>query len=224
MKINGIDIEAVIFDLDGTLYIPKWLKLKSVLHCFPHIWTLKTIQDVRKKMRGIDYGSKEELHRNLFQKVSSQNGKTTRKVSEIYIDRFCKGQITLLKGYKPRAGLSTILEKLKSSNVKLVLLSDYPYVKERIESLGIDSNLFQLITDSESYGALKPSARVILDIADKLNIPSEKILIVGDRDDTDGEASRQAKTHFIHIINKGQATNDNQFSWEGFSKFIMKGG
>ncbi len=222
MIINGIEIKAVIFDLDGTLYNKKWLKLKSILSCFPNIITLKAIQDVRKEMRGCDYGNIENLHNKLFEKVSSITKKNIDEISHIYINKLSKGLIDLMKQYKPRANLKMILKKLKSDSVKLAVFSDYPFVKERITSLSIDAGIFDILSDSENYGVFKPSGRVVLHIAETLNTPKDMVLLVGDRDDTDGESAREAGTSFIQIIDKKKHKPkiDYQYTWDEFSKLI----
>jgi HAD superfamily hydrolase (TIGR01549 family) len=107
--------------------------------------------------------------------------------------------MNVFRGSRP---VATILESLNNAGIKLAVLSDYAQVEERLDGLGIAPSYFDLITSSETAGALKPSPKPFLDIASKWGISPDKILVVGDRNDTDGEAARAAGMKFLKVNNR----------------------
>ena len=106
--------------------------------------------------------------------------------------------VSILKNwYKANDNIVEAIDYYYDKGVKLVCLSDYSKVKERLLALDIDIDKFTLIKSSEDYGTLKPSESAFIKIAESLNISPSKILVVGDRDDTDGEGARRSKMQFI---------------------------
>ena len=68
--------------------------------------------------------------------------------------------------------------------------------------LRIPAEYFDPISSCEFAGALKPAPRPFSEIAQYWNLPVDKILVIGDRDDTDGNAARNAGMRFIQISDR----------------------
>ena len=128
----------------------------------------------------------------------------------------------LSEKFKARKNINKFLNELKNNNVKLAILSDYGHVEERLDALKINKSLFDIIASNEEYGVLKPSKRPLLDIAEKLKVGCYDVLVVGDRDDTDGEGARLAKMDYIKITAGGKCQNAGIYSWEKLYKSILR--
>ncbi|AEF83819.1 hydrolase [Treponema primitia ZAS-2] len=105
----------------------------------------------------------------------------------------------LKKYYCPRPGLSELFEKLTRKSRKFAVYSDYPLVAERLRALGLNTEDCGLLYGPENFGAQKPAARPFLSIAEAMGISPGEILVVGDREDTDGAGAAAAGMGFIRI-------------------------
>jgi len=224
VKIGNIDFDAVIFDLDGTLYCNKGFKIRLITKSIKKIRIIYYMNKIRKKMMGRDFNSEKMFFNEFFSRIADKTGSSIKNIEYWYENIFYPMFIKLLETkYKGRENINELLKVLKKNNIKLVILSDYGHVEERLDALCIDKSFFDIIASNEEYGVLKPSKRPLVDIAEKLNIKVNKVLVVGDRDDTDGESARQAEMNYIEICANGKKSNENPgvFFWKEFYNCII---
>jgi FMN phosphatase YigB (HAD superfamily) len=221
VKIGNIDFDAVIFDLDGTLYSNKGFKKKLLLRSIRKLRTAYLMNKIRKRLMGVDFNSKDKFFKEFYAGIAGKSKRKIKKVEKWYKEDFYVLFVGLLKRkFTGRKNINELLKILKNNSIKLAVLSDYGHVKERLDALKIDSSLFEIIASNEDYGVLKPHKRPLIDIAEKLNVNTGKVLIVGDRDDTDGESARLAKMSYILISQNGKNHNENIYSWQKFHNQI----
>ena len=191
------NIEAIIFDLDGTIYNKKWLKLFFSLSYIFNLSILLSYLKIRKQNIGIDCETKEKFNAKIIEEFSKSTSMSHEKC-EIFIEKFMQKFISVLdKKYKPNNDIIEVINYYHNKSVKIVCLSDYSMAKERLLALNVDITKFTLIKSSEDYGALKPAKSPFIKIAEELNIEPSKIIVVGDRDDTDGEGARRCNMEFV---------------------------
>ncbi|MBN2659206.1 MAG: HAD family hydrolase [Spirochaetales bacterium] len=196
---NTQNIEALIFDLDGTLYDKKNIVLNTLKSHWREIPILHASNRLRKALKGVDLESSEKFHETFYSRIAGTAGRRKATIEHWYQKKFYPRFIRALKKkYRARNNLIPTLEKLQRI-LPMAVFSDYSYVPERLHALKIPKEYFSFMAGSEEYGVLKPSARPLLEIAAKLGVSPEKVLVVGDRDDTDGEAARMAGMMFYHI-------------------------
>jgi len=196
------DVDAIIFDLDGTIYNKKRLKLFFSLSFILKLPLMLSYLKVRKNNYGIDYGSKEEFQKKIIEELATKASISTDK-SEKFINIFMTKFVSILKHkYKPNDDIISVIDKYYNKGTKIVCLSDFSMVKERLLALNININKFTLIKSSEDYGTLKPATVPFIKIAEELNILPSKIVVVGDRDDTDGEGARRSNMRFVKYPEK----------------------
>lgn len=210
------NIRGIIFDLDGTLYHMKWfMKPIMTLQLIPNIFWLPKYMSVRKQFAGKDLRDEATLMKELSKALAQKTGKeNTDSILSWIINRFYQVfQNVMPFVNKSRPGLKETFSSLRSNGYKLGVLSDFSHIPERLTGLNIPQSLFHTISSSESEGALKPCARPFLQISKKWNIAPEHILVIGDRDDTDGVAAQNAGMQFTKISDKKNMPK-NAFSWE----------
>ena len=212
---SSITARGIIFDLDGTLYQMKWfMKPLLTLKVLPGFLRLPRFMKIRGTFAGKDLESQSNLLTAICDSLSGTEKCSSQDIRNWITGIFYPAFVSIMPCFRgSRPGILQTLDALKKANVKLGVLSDYSSVGERLEGLGLSNSLFDTITSSESFGALKPSCRPFLSIASQWNIPPEQILVVGDRDDTDGEAARGAGMQFLQIRENGSKPNGG-IVWE----------
>jgi FMN phosphatase YigB (HAD superfamily) len=209
-------VKGVIFDLDGTLYHMKWyMKPLMTVGLFPHFFRLPRYISVRDRFAGKDLGSGDALMQAIAQELARETPGATPQgmrgwITDHFYARFV-AVMPLMRG--SRKGLRETLSLLRNKGVMVAVLSDYARVEQRLAGLGIGADLFDLLASAESSGALKPTVRPFLEIARAWNLNPAHILVIGDREDTDGAAAENAGMQFLGISDRKQA--GEYLSWAG---------
>jgi FMN phosphatase YigB (HAD superfamily) len=205
--------EAVIFDLDGTLYNKQGISIFMMIKFWKNLSLLRSMAKARKELKGIDFSSSEVFFNSFYGNIAEKSSITKDSVNNWYLNTFYSGFIDILnKRYIPRRGLDGFLHQLKQK-MPIAILSDFAFINERLDAVGISKTLFNVIVSSEEFGVLKPSSRPLLQIASDLCIPAGRILVVGDRLDTDGKAAELAGMKFYHLKEAAD--------WTKFCKLIL---
>jgi HAD superfamily hydrolase (TIGR01549 family) len=104
-----------------------------------------------------------------------------------------------LSRFRRQALLAEIIE-FRGAGGRTALVSDYP-ARSKLEALGA-SDLFDTVVASGEPGGprrLKPHPEGYLLAAARLEVEPSACLVIGDRDDADGEAARAAGMAFRRI-------------------------
>lgn len=194
--------ETVIFDLDGTLYDNRclhWMLPLSELFCLK-LGYLARERKARKALRGKDFGTEEAFYQHFFSAISPQH---PERAERWYHGHYMPLQARILRRFcRPFPWVKSRLEELRKQNIQVAVYSDYGFAKEKLQAVGIDPQLFDLIVDAPSLGGLKPNQASAQRLMQKLQAQPQTTLIVGDRDDTDGETARQIGAAFERIVLK----------------------
>ena len=202
-------MKAIIFDLDGTLYDNSRLPLWLILHSIPHIFTLQAERKARKELSGQYFGSREEYFRQLFSRIAQKRGISAEKAERWYRGIYMPSMYKVLcKRYHYKEGVPEILQQLRQKGIKTVVFSDYGYLDKRLKAVGISPEWFDLCVDAPSLGGLKPCRESFQKIAGMLQMEPAEILVVGDRDDTDGQGARNSGMQFLPVDKKAAFFKD----------------
>jgi HAD superfamily hydrolase (TIGR01662 family) len=192
-------VKGIIFDLDGTLYRMRWyMRPFLTLMLFPHIMRLPRFLKIRGTYAGVEMESSDALYKEVVKKLAPIEKKSEETLLHWIDSHFYKAFVNVmffLKNSRPH--VNKTLQMLKQNGFKLAVLSDYDRIPERLDKLNIDKSVFTIMTSSESFGALKPSPAPFNKIAENWNLDPSEVLVIGDRDDTDGEGARGAGMKFI---------------------------
>ncbi len=191
--------KAVIFDLDGTLFdksgLPFYLVIKQTLR--RRLVTLKKERNARKRMKGKYFVDEEGFYNAFF---SEFGNKTARSwYFRTYMPDMTK---ILKKHYRLNPWVLDVISKLRQQGIKIVVFSDYNCVKEKLEALGLDLSLVDFYFDAPALGGLKPCREAFLKLCEKIGQQPSECLMVGDRDDTDGEGARTVGMPFVLVRKK----------------------
>ena len=171
------DVKAVIFDLDGTLYNFKWLPIRLIWALPNDLFRIKADRDVRKKLKGSDFGTPEAYKEEYSKKMSKLLNCKKHEALNWYSNRYMGTMCFLLnRYYSCRPRLAEVFSELHKKGIKIAVFSDYPRVKQRIRALDFsDETISQIsgIYSAEDFGSQKPAIRPFLEIAKQLEVKPE---------------------------------------------------
>jgi HAD superfamily hydrolase (TIGR01549 family) len=218
---NAADIKGIIFDLDGTLYRMRWyLRPILTMNLFPNSLRLPRFLKIRGTFSGMEMNTGDNLMNAICDKLAAVEKCSTLEMKMWIQEKFYPSFVSAMRYFSnSRPAVNETLANIKKSGHKLAVLSDYDKVYERLKLLNIEHSHFDTLISSESFGALKPSPRPFLEIAQTWNLTPENILVIGDRDDTDGEAARGAQMQFLQITD-AKTAKTNSMEWSEIRTFL----
>ena len=203
--------QALIFDLDGTLYDKSRLPLRLVLSLLPSLRLLSSERKARKLLKGNDFKNEDAFYEALFTVISSRCGKTIPKVRSWYFRQYMPAMVrSLRRHYRLRPWVAPLMERLRAEGIPVVIYSDYGCVREKLIALDFDLAWATLLVDAPSLGGLKPSAESARTLMDRLSASlgetaePARCLMVGDRKDTDGASADVLEMPFLLVEGDGQ--------------------
>lgn len=200
MRRDKNDYELYVFDLDGTLYNQPRLRFimatRLVKYYFCHPFKVKelvVLQDFRKTKDSWTGDSDERL---ICEAVATKHNIEKSYVTDIVQRWIYENPLSAVAATK-NGKLLEWIEFLKENKKTIVILSDYP-TQDKLNALQVTCH-GQYSTTSEKIGELKPSPKGLLVIMDDFKKRPEDTLMIGDRDEKDGECARRAGVDFINV-------------------------
>jgi len=213
------NIKGIIFDFDGTLFDNSLIPFYLIAQYPPDFLRIWRERLTRKRFTGRDYSTPEKYYRTFFLAFGKVCRRSPHKVRHWYFNHYMPRMVRVLKRhYKPRPGVielfglfdaiakarakapppkSSYPHDFNAGAVKIAVYSDYPFLKERMEVLGILPNPEIKLYGPDSFGAQKPTARPFKAIAADFSVTPEECLVVGDREETDGIGAFKAGMRFF---------------------------
>lgn len=201
-KLNLEGKKAVIFDLDGTLFDKKRLAFHLVMADLPYMFVLNTERKARKSLSGVRFEDERTYYETLYAEVAIRRHLSVKRVKWWYEHRYMPSMLKVLKKYyKQRQWVAPLMQELRAQGIKTAVYSDYGNLPERLAALGIDANLFDLLAEAPSMGGLKPCKESLMTVCCHLGVTPNQAIMVGDREDTDGESARRCGMDFTLVEN-----------------------
>ena len=169
------EIKAVAFDIDGTLYRTWKLNIRIIFHFLLHNQFFLKYGLVRAKIRKIPLTGtfKEAQTQMMAEKLHCSPSEAELLLTKIVY----AGLSSYFYKIKPYKGSVELIKDLKEAGFKIALLSDFP-PEQKGDVWGV-KDLCDVVLGTEETGALKPSPIPFNVLAEKLGLPPEQILYVG---------------------------------------------
>lgn len=193
---------AVIFDVDGTLYDQRPLRRRMarelLKYCvrkpftgFRTIQVLKVFRAFREKLPFLNVS---DLASTQYSLVAERLNVSPELVRRIVAEWMIQRPLVHLKTFMYH-GLDSFLFFLESKMISVGVFSDYP-AESKLIALGLD---FKVIVDAEDpeVDRLKPDPRGLEVCAQLLSQNPGNCLFIGDRDDRDGECARRINMPYL---------------------------
>lgn len=184
-----------LFDLDGTLYSQTPLRIEMaarlLIYYFSRPWRLSELLLIReyRATREKFFLADEENFARLERKYKLPAEKI---INEWMIDR----ALPAVRRWRREKILRAIDDHRRAGGLTIVY-SDYP-VEEKLRAMGLTVDHGYWSGDP-IIGCLKPEARGLNNVIERLGLLRAEILYVGDRDDRDGECARRAGVTYLDV-------------------------
>ncbi len=169
------EIDAVAFDLDGTLYPNYRFYSRLIPFILKEHRLLLAMGKARDVLRKKDHkGHFYDHQARIMAEILKDDPVSVKDKTEKLIYR---GWEPLFKKIKVFSHVHETLKAFKDAGLKLGLLSDFP-PEQKIEYLGL-SGYWDVVLCSEEVNHLKPDPAPFLKLSELLSVPPERILYVG---------------------------------------------
>ena len=192
--------KLVVFDLDGTLYNKRGLSLRMVLHAPLDIRNMQAERATRASMKGMWMGDEKHFYETFFQRMAARMHCSATAAEQWYNQRYMPLMVKMIGKYQPLSEwVMPFIAECKEKGVKMVVLSDYEYAEEKLRALGLNPELFDWVASAPLLGGLKPAPELMHIITERMGVAPQDCLVIGDRDDTDGEMARRTGAQFRKV-------------------------
>lgn len=199
-KLSTLNTKLIVFDLDGTLYNKRGLSLRMVLHAPLDIRKMQAERATRASMKGIWLRDEKHFHDTYFQRMAARMHCSATAAEQWYNQRYMPLMVKMIGKYQPlNEWVLPFIHDCQQTGIKLVLLSDYGFAKEKLQALGLSPTLFDWVISAPELGGLKPAPELMRIITERMGVAPQECLVIGDRDDTDGEMARRTDAQFRKV-------------------------
>ena len=200
MKLLGLKIKAIVFDIDGTLY-------KSETYVKQLI---KGICQTISELLSIPYEEAEQV----FQELRSEFGSISLGLRKLGIDRSRFYQLLIekldpKKAIRPRPELTTLFKQLKDAGLKIGCHtnSSRRLAEMVLEALGIELRLLDVLVTCDDAEP-KPLPDGYLKILEELRLEPQEVLYVGDRWRVELEPAKKLGMKTVLVSSKPEGEPD----------------
>lgn len=172
---NVGEIEAVAFDIDGTLY-PQWrLTVRALFRYIAHGFFFLFYGFVRNEMHALPQHDnfREVQAEKMSQWLHCSAEEADRRLDAIVY----KGLEPYFKRIACYPWIQETFCRLKNAGLKIALLSDFP-PEQKGDIWGV-RQYCDVVLGTEKLGALKPDSYSFLRMSEALGVEPSKILYVG---------------------------------------------
>jgi len=190
-------IELVVFDVDGTLYAQKPLRIRMLMALLIHtltsgsLETLKILKHFRRVREDLGNHETQNFEASLFERTSKITGASAEKIAEVVHEWIEVRPLAYLKACR-YPGVNEVFEGLRSRGIKVGVFSDYP-AGQKLNAMELQAD-FVISAEDTSVRVLKPNPLGLTRLMDQADTSPSKTLMIGDRIDRDGEAAKRAGT------------------------------
>ena len=216
--------KLVVFDVDGTLYKQRPVRLRMardiIIHCCKQLSlsSLSVIKNYRQYREYLgdtefekivnnlvdnDQVSEQLLEDKVVQYVSYKTGISRDVVYDIVQDWINTRPLKYLIGARYK-GVKSFFDFCRENSIKIGIFSDYP-AEKKIKALGLFADY---IISANDVNALKPNPKGLLQLMSMANIAPDKTIMIGDRPERDGAAAQKA--HVLPMIFAEKVSSQQQ--------------
>ena len=191
----------VVFDLDGTLYDQgrlRWCMAMRMVHEL--VWSatgrrqIKIIHWFRRLRETLAETEAENVNHLQYALVASELSISEDEVKAVVEAWLLQRPLKYLRKFR-EPGVASAFTQLQRTGKIIAVFSDYP-AHAKLAALGLHADIIVAATDAE-VNRFKPNPKGLLRALDLGNAVPERCVVIGDRDDRDGECARRIGAPFL---------------------------
>jgi phosphoglycolate phosphatase len=197
--IDWSTIDLVVFDVDGTLYDQRQLRIGMLRQLISHtlqtrslntLLTLRTFRRVREALGEVgDEQAGADFMTQQYAQTASRHHTTPAAVRELTDEWMEQRPLPLLAACR-YAQVAEVFAGVRAAGKKIAAFSDYP-ATAKLAALGLRADVVVCATDA-GIARLKPDPAGLLEILRQTGVAPERALMIGDRFDRDAAAAERA--------------------------------
>ena len=170
-------VRAVAFDVDGTLYPIRSIAGRSLSLVCAHLRLFHAFGRARQALRREVPGPALRQRQAVLVAgmLGIEPGDAARRIEQVIYRQWpsCFGRL------RPYAGVVETLQHLRRSGLRLGVVSDSPFTRQKLAALDLRTG-WDAVVSADDVGALKPNPEPFLRIAELLEAAPHEVLFVGD--------------------------------------------
>ncbi|MBM3887082.1 HAD family hydrolase [Candidatus Dependentiae bacterium] len=212
-------IKGVIFDLDGTLYDQRHMRVRMIFEMIKfyafRVWLWKDLliiykfRELREKNSFKVY---DEINTKQYSDTAFVTGSKVERVEAVIDKWILKTPLKYIRKYKFE-GIDLFFKNLKNSGKTIAVFSEYPIV-EKLEALNLTADVLVCATDRE-VNKFKPNTKGLEVAIGKMHLAPNECLYIGDREDKDKKC---AESLFMQYLVKTTSKSDKSYTFSHFSE------
>jgi putative hydrolase of the HAD superfamily len=195
---NGFDWDAirlVVFDVDGTLYDQRGLRLRMLREMLGaairtrDVAFIRVLSAYRRIREELGDSLHEDFERELTSRTAARVGCSEERVRLTAGEWLERRPLRHLVRYR-YSRLPELFRGLRGRGKKIGIFSDYP-AREKLAAMELDADLMVCATDAD-ISVLKPHSRGLQILMSRAGVNAAETIMIGDRVERDGLAARGA--------------------------------
>jgi FMN phosphatase YigB (HAD superfamily) len=188
-------ITLVVFDMDGTLYDQRRLRLRMahelLLHALATISMreLRVLSAYRRLRERLAEKEVYDIDRLLVAQTARRCGIAEEVVRAVVMEWMEHRPLPHLPACRYE-GLPELFRLLRARGKRIAILSDYP-AQAKLQACGLAADIVVCSSDA-AVGVLKPHPRGLQHVMALAAVAPAATLMLGDRPDRDGQAARRS--------------------------------
>jgi len=209
-------IRLVVFDVDGTLYNQRGLRLRMLREMLRaalrdrDVEFIRILSAYRRVREELGDSRLEDFETVLTSRTAAYVGCSEERVLCTAGEWLERRPLPHLIHYRyPR--LPELFRALRREGKRIGIFSDYP-ATEKIAALGLAADFVVCATDKE-VGVLKPHSKGLEVLMARANVSPAQTIMIGDRPERDGLAAQGANVAALIRSSKARP------GWQTFSRY-----
>jgi FMN phosphatase YigB (HAD superfamily) len=213
---NWNAIRLVVFDVDGTLYDQRGLRLRMLQEMLlaairtrriDFIRILRVYRHIREKLGD---SLQEDFERELVTRTAAAVGCSEQQVRSTAEEWLESRPLRHLIRYR-FAHLPELFRRLRSHGKTIGIFSDYP-ARKKLAALELEADVIVCATD-EDVRVLKPLAKGLQVLMSRAAVNPADTIMIGDRPERDGLAAQSANVRALILSRKPIS------GWQTFDRY-----
>jgi len=191
----------VVFDMDGTLYRQDVVRAHMARMLATHLlWSSRGRRKIRiiRRFRQVREELADREERGILLKqyamVSEELAVGVDEVRQVTTEWLEERPLPVL-ARAAQPAVRELFDALMAAGLRIAVLSDYP-AREKLAALGLSAEMVVSATETD-VDCFKPLTAGLEKIIGAANERPERVLMIGDRDERDGECARRAGARYL---------------------------